>query len=113
MPTRFVSEAIQLVPGALDSGPMQRGEPAMPTRFVWRGHEYAVDRVITSWRETGPCTHGSGEQYTRKHWYRVATTDGAEMKIYFERKARSKREMKTRWWLHSVIEAEVGEEESP
>ncbi|NQU41698.1 hypothetical protein HQ520_00320 [bacterium] len=54
--------------------------------------------------EADACWSGSGERYVRKHWFRIRTTDGQEMKLYFERQARSAREAKKRWWLHSVIE---------
>jgi hypothetical protein len=44
--------------------------------------------------------HGSGERYVRKHWYRVKTTEGPEMKIYFERQRRSSGG--SRWRLYAV-----------
>ena len=31
----------------------------------------------------------------RKHWFRIRTTDGGEMKVYFERQGRSGRKHKT------------------
>lgn len=102
MDTHFISEAIQPIPGSFDSRGMVEGGPALPLRFVWRGEEYAVDEVLESWKDTGDCTSGSGERYVRKHWFRVRTTSGHEMKIYFERQARSKREMKARWWLYTI-----------
>lgn len=102
MRRRFVSEGIAPVDGTFDRAGMALGEPALPLRFKWRGEEYAVANVLEKWRETSPCSHGGGEQYVRKHWFRIATTGGIEMRIYFERQARSKREKKSRWWLHSL-----------
>jgi len=81
---------------------MARGEPGLPRRFLWRDEEYEIDTVLEQWKETGPCKSGSDEQYVRKHWYRVRTTNGAEMRIYFERQARSGRERTKRWWLYAV-----------
>jgi len=102
MKKQFVGERIDPVAEAMDTRRMARGEPGLPRRFRWRGEEHEVAQVLEQWRETGPCRSGSDEQYVRKHWYRVRTTAGAEMKIYFERQGRSSRERKVRWWLHTL-----------
>lgn len=99
----FIAEAISPVPGALDTAGMTRGEPGLPRRFTWRGREYAVAEVLSRWKETGPCRHGSPELYVRKHWFQVRTQDGSVMKLFFERQPRSAREKSRRWWLHTVI----------
>lgn len=99
----FIGEAI--VPDAL-AAPVKSvapGEPALPERFTWRGKTYEVAAVVSKWKETGPCTHGSGERYVRKHWFEIRTSDGTAMKIYFERRARSARERTKRWWLFSIV----------
>ncbi len=109
----FVGERITPDPGALTSRGMAIGEPALPSSFTWRGRRYAVAEVLEKWRTTGPCRHGSirpngrPEQYVRKHWFRVRTTDGTEMKLYFERQARSGRERTARWWLYTMTEPET------
>ena len=56
------------------------------------------------WRETGPCHHGSGEQYVRKHWYEIEDERGRMMKLYFERQPRGK-QSKARWRLFSLQES--------
>jgi hypothetical protein len=99
---KFVGEAITPVPGTGDAAAMSRGAPGLPKRFSWRGGEYEVEAVLKTWRETGPCTSGSDEQYVRKHWSTVRTTSGEEMTLYFERQARSGQERKRRWWLFTV-----------
>lgn len=101
-PPQFVSEAIEPVPGTMSLDAMARGEPGLPQRFRWRGTEHAVERVLDTWKETGPCRSGSPERYVRKHWFRVVTTTGDEMQLYFERQARSGRQRKARWWLYTV-----------
>ena len=60
-------------------------------------------RVLNEWRETAPCRHGSGERYVSKHWFEVQTETGETMRLYFERRARS-RALSARWWLFSVEE---------
>lgn len=62
---------------------MAAGEPGLPREFVWRGRTVRITAVLRTWRETGPCRHGSPERYVRKHWYEVATDSGGMMKIYF------------------------------
>ena len=108
MPEQFVSEPIEPVKGTADTARMARGEPGLPRRFTWRGEEYTVDEVLDTWKETSPCRHGSRELYVRKHWFRITTTGGHEMRIYFERQPRSGRETKRRWWLYTLSTA--GEE---
>jgi hypothetical protein len=102
MPDRFVSESIEPVGGVFDTAAMATGAPGLPMRFTWRGREYAVTRILKTWRETGPCRHGAAEQYVRKHWYRVATHDGCEMEIYIDRQPRRGQDPKRRWWLAAV-----------
>jgi len=99
MKEQFVSEPIRPVPGTADAAAMAAGAPGLPRRFTWRETEYEVAEVLDQWRETRPCKHGSDEMYARKHWFRIRTTDGTEMTIYFERQPRSGHEVMKRWWL--------------
>jgi hypothetical protein len=99
----FISEPITPVAGSFDAASMATGEPGLPARFVWRHTEYEVGEVLDVWKTTGPCRHGSGEQYVRRHWFRVVTTDGAEMELYFDRQPRA-RQKSHRWWLATVVE---------
>lgn len=100
---QLISEPITPAAGTMDVSAMTRGEPGLPRKFTWRDKECEVAEVLERWKDTGPCWSGSGERYVRKHWFRVRTTDGLVMKLYFERQARSKALRKKRWWLHSVI----------
>jgi hypothetical protein len=43
------------------------------------------------------------DEYVRRHWFRIRTASGKEMKIYFERQARSQSSRKQRWWIFSVM----------
>jgi hypothetical protein len=105
MPEEFVGEAIQPVAETIDASRMAMGQPGLPRQFRWRAEVVSIVRVVSTWRETGPCRHGSGEQYVRKHWFEVETDSGATMKLYFERQARSAKKRKERWWLFSVTSA--------
>lgn len=102
MKEEFVSEPITPAHESMDASAMAIGEPGLPKKFTWRDKEYTVEKVLAKWKESGPCKHGSGEMYLRKHWFQIRTTSGYEMKVYFERQPRSKRESKTRWWLYTI-----------
>jgi hypothetical protein len=104
LPERFVSEPIVPVGDSFCVSDMATAEPGLPMRFRWRDVEYEVARILEKWKTTSDCRNGADEKYVRKHWFRVVTTDGAEMKIYFERQARpgSKSSRRQRWWLATV-----------
>ncbi len=107
MGERLICEALQPVPDdPAAEVPFVVGEPVLPRRFLWRGRELAVAHVLETWKELGPAAGGG--RYLRKHWYRIRTADGAEMKLYFERKARSRAQAKRRWWLFSVLDPPPG-----
>lgn len=101
----FISEPIFPVAGSFDVSAMTAGEPGLPARFTWRGAEHEVARVLESWKTVGPCRHGSGEKYVRRHWFRVVTTDGSEMELYFDRQPRV-RQKTQRWWLATIVRPE-------
>jgi len=101
----LISERIKPIVSTMDPRIAATGEPDFPKRFAWRDRDYELAEVIAKWHETGDCTHGSEEQYVRKHWFWIRTTDGTQMKIYFERRPASKRERTARWWLFSVGDA--------
>ena len=97
----FVSEPIQPVVSTVDPTAMAMGGPGLPREFVWRGEPLVIVAVLRTWRETGPCTHGSSESYVRKHWFEVQTTGNRRARIYFERQPRG-RDRTKRWWLFSI-----------
>lgn len=112
MKEQFISEPLTPVADTLDTRRMAAGEPGLPGAFTWRGETVRVVRVLRAWSETGPCRHGSGEQYVRKHWYQVEDEAGRRLKIYFERQARG-RALAARWHLFSIEETVPGSGESP
>ena len=109
MKDRFICEAIKPVVATVDAAALSIGEPGLPQRFFWRDTEYTVLRLIEKWKETGPCRSGGRERYVRKHWFRIETTDGQEMRLFFERQPRSRREATKRWWLYTVSGGETRE----
>ena len=101
MAEQFVSAAIQPVAETFDAARMSQGEPGLPRNSVGGRRPSTLPQVVKTWRETGPCRHGSGERYVRKHWFEVLTESGETMKIYFERQLRSRRS-RSRWWLFTI-----------
>ena len=101
MAEEFISETIEPVVETIDAARMSAGGPGLPRQFRWRSQTIQIARVVSTWRETGPCHHGSGERYVRKHWFEVLTDSGETMKIYFERQPRSRRG-RNRWWLFTI-----------
>ena len=99
----FVSQAIHPLTETGDTRAMVTGSPALPREFIWRNERLCITRVLRSWRETGPCKHGSAEKYVRKHWFEVETSTGQQAKLYFERQPRGGGRGK-RWWLFSITE---------
>ena len=105
MPEQLISEPLVPVTVTSDTSRMAMGEPGLPAEFLWKGKTIRIAAVLRTWKDTGPCTHGSGERYVRKHWYEVVTDGNVRMKIYFDRHSRrhAKRH-EPRWWLFSIEE---------
>jgi len=103
MPASFISEPIIPLDASFDTRGMARGEPGVPHKFRWRKTEYTVFRVLEQWKDHGDCTHGSGERYVRKHGYRIETTDGSILRLFFKRSfGRGQFTTKSRWWIQSI-----------
>lgn len=98
---QFVSEAIEPDIASADTAAMATGAPGLPGRFRWRGQPFAIAEVLSTWKTSGPCSHGSGERYLRRHWYKVRVNPPAEMVLYFERQAR-RGSAGHRWFLYTV-----------
>jgi len=101
MSEKFISEALKPGTATFDTGRMAAGEPGLPFEFTWRGAKLRIVTIQREWRETGPCRHGSGEQYVRKHWYQVEDDQGRILKIYFARSTKG-RSAKACWQLFSL-----------
>jgi hypothetical protein len=104
MALSFISEPIVPLEASFDTGGMARGEPGLPNHFRWGKNEFTVAEVLETWKEHGNCRNGSGERYVRKHGYRIRTTDGTLMKIYFQRSVGRGKLGAKRWWIHSLEE---------
>ena len=99
----FVSEPITPLEASFDTAGMARGEPGLPRKFRWRGREFTVAEVLEQAKQYGDCAHGSGERYVRRHAYRIRTTEGQIMRVYFQRSfGRGRVTTKGRWRLQQI-----------
>lgn len=103
MEQKFISESIKPVTASADTHMMESGGPGLPDEFIWRGKVLGIAAVLDSWHDTGPCRNGSAENYVRKHWFEVKTTEKQQARIYFDRQPRD-RDPTKRWWLYSISE---------
>ena len=102
----FIGEPITPKPGTVDTAAMARGEPGLPSVFTCRKTEYAVAAILETWKSASPCRSGSPEKYVRRHWYRIRTTTGEVMTLYFDRQPpRGRAKPKQRWTLYSMKDA--------
>ncbi len=103
----FIGEPIEPKPGTFDAARMATGEPGLPRVFRWRGSEYTVAGVMDTWRSQEPGVGMDKKHlYVRKHFYRVKTTSGEIMTLYFDRKPPSGRgKSRQRWYLFSISKA--------
>ena len=102
MSEQFISQRIDPITDTISTTRMAAGEPGLPTVFRWGRRRLHIAGVIKTWRTTGPCRHGSGEQYSRRHWFAVVTDQGETLTLYFDRQPRRGQNPKARWWLYSV-----------
>jgi len=101
---QLISEQIFPTPGSFDVVDMGQGLPGLPSEFTWRGRAYRVDLLLEKWKASGPeIGRLGGEQYLRRHYFRIRTTDGQVMVIYCQRNTRNRAKPKARWWLYTVI----------
>ncbi len=106
MSEELISEEIKPDKASWTAAFSAAGEPLLPARFTWRDTVYELETVIDRWKESAPCSHGSAEMYLSKHWFIIKTRDGLVMKLYFDRRPKSKRHRgPARWWLYSLLKS--------
>jgi Domain of unknown function (DUF6504) len=99
----FVSESIIPEGGRFDGAAMARGEPGLPTGFVWREATYTVVATLSQWKESArEGGRGSAELYLRRHCYKLRMSDGSSWSVYFLRQALSSGPSGKRWFLYTI-----------
>ncbi|MCZ6678900.1 MAG: DUF6504 family protein [Candidatus Poribacteria bacterium] len=105
---KLISEPIKVSGSGFNPAAMAAGSPGTPISFDWRNRTYEIVRIEDQWKKV------NHEGYVRRHYFRVVTQDGSRFEIYCERKARSVRQQKMRWWIYRQLEdrevrTEIGE----
>ncbi len=81
----FISEDIAPLRASFDAGSMTRGEPGVPSVFMWRGKEYRVKTMLETHKTLRNCRSGSSEKYIHKHYFVFETESGEVMTVYRKR----------------------------
>ena len=99
----FISEVLRPSGTGFDAAAMARGEPGLPTEFVWRHAGYDVIEVLASWKQSESEGGRAGaERYLRRHYFRIRVTGGDVWTVYFTRQSSPGASAKSRWFLYSV-----------
>lgn len=103
----LISELITPRPGTSDTSRMGRGEPGLPSGFVWRGASLDVVGVLEAWKESSrEGARAGGQLYLRRHCFRLRMSDGAIWTVYCTRQTPRSGDPKKRWFLYTI---ETGE----
>jgi hypothetical protein len=100
MSEQFISERIKPKIETIETASLAIGTPSLPKEFIWRKQTIQITSTLRTWRTTGGCRHGSGEQYARRHWFEVTTVSHGILQIYFDRSTLG-RVKEMGWWLFS------------
>ncbi len=99
----FVGESIAPRAGTFDTRRMARGEPGLPTGFVWRGRSLDVIEELSAWKESSrEGGRASGELYLRRHYFKLLMSDGATWTVSFLRQSPRSGSPKKRWFLYTL-----------
>ncbi len=86
--------------GAYNLTDARRGDPGVPTRVQWEGHERSVVGVTVRPRTTGRDRGGASERYADRHRFVLELDDGTRLEAYFLRRVR--RPGEPRWWARML-----------
>ncbi len=99
----LVSEPITPRTGTFDASRMGRGEPGLPTGFIWRGLSVDVKAELSTWKDSSrEGGRAGGDLYLRRHYYRLRMSDGTVWTVYFVRQTPKSGDPKARWFLYTV-----------
>jgi len=98
--SELISEPLRPIRGTFDTRAMGRGEPGLPTGFIWRERTFRVVEVLETWKHSER-EGGSGELYLRRHYFKLRMEDGAIWTVYFVRQTPKTGNVKQRWFLYT------------
>jgi len=78
--------------------PATGSEPPVPRAFIWDGRTLVITAVLRSWRSS---KGDRGDNYLKRHWFELETSDGARIEVYYDRETRRGA---SAWWLYTISE---------
>lgn len=94
---RFVSRAITPAGDGFVTE-ASGSEPPVPRAFLWDGRTLEIAALLRSWRST---KGDRGDNYLKRHWFELQTSEGAVIEVYYDREARRG---SSPWWLYTISE---------
>jgi hypothetical protein len=71
-------------------------EPPVPRGFIWDDRTLAITAVVRSWRSS---KMDRGDNYLKRHWFELETSEGATIEVYYERETRRGA---SPWYLYTI-----------
>lgn len=118
-PLRFIGQEVQV---EFDKKPTLEKKPPAPNRFIWKGHTYRVDSILSEWQDFGRKgrmarnmrPENAAKALRRGSWgvgrfyFRVLTDSGRIFDLYYDRAPKNVEDRKGSWFLdrEMVKEAE-------
>jgi hypothetical protein len=101
--SELISEPITPHAGTFGVSRMGRGEPGLPTGFVWRGLSLAVVEELSAWKDSSrEGARAGGELYLRRHYFRLRMSDATIWTVYCTRQTPRSGDPKRRWFLYTL-----------
>jgi len=109
----LVSEPITPYAGTFSTIRMGRGEPGLPSGFVWRGTSVNVLEELEAWKESSrEGARAGGELYLRRHYFRLRMSDETIWTVYCTRQTPRSGNPKKRWFLYTVETLETSKSQN-
>ena len=104
----LISEPITPHPGTFGTSRMGRGEPGLPSGFVWRGTSLEVIEELHAWKESSrEGARAGGELYLRRHCFRLRMSDDTIWTAYCTRQGPRSGDPKKRWFLYTLEPGDI------
>ena len=111
---RFINEDIEV---KFDSQPAMEKKPGCPDRFIWRGDNFKIIRILSEWHDyerRGRMARNMRPKNTRKaskrgswgvgqDYYQVITGQGRIFEIYYDRAPKNVHSRKGGWFLYREL----------
>jgi hypothetical protein len=109
----LISEPITPHPGTSDTSRMGRGEPGLPSGFVWRGTSYDVLEELEAWKESSrEGARTGGQLYLRRHYFQLRMSDDTIWTVYCTRQTPRSGDPKKRWFLYTIETTETSKSQN-